>query len=198
MNEVVAIFAGIGLAAACGFRVFLPLFVASFAANTGMQADFLGGFNISEVLGQHHWLGSTPVTVALGVATALEVGSYYIPWLDNALDSIATPAAVLAGAFITGEMMPDFMGDGAWRFDGDDRWRGESGGVDRRARRLDPDGGLGGPAADRGRDLRADSDVFCHPHVHSLFQAPRGEEALGPGGAGTGDWRTAAAACGGY
>ena len=117
MNEIVAIFAGIGLAAACGFRVFVPLFVASLAANTGMEADIAGmGFNVQEILGENHWLGSMPVTIALGVATALEVGSYYIPWLDNALDSIATPAALAAGTFITGEMMPEFMGDGSFKW----------------------------------------------------------------------------------
>ena len=92
MNEIIAIFAGVGLAAACGFRVFVPLFIASLAANSGMSASFSGGgFDVKALLGEHHWLGSTPVTIALGVATVLEVGSYYIPWLDNALDSIATP-----------------------------------------------------------------------------------------------------------
>ena len=100
MNEIIALLAGIGLAAACGFRVFVPLFMASLAANTGIGAEFLGGgFDVAALLGQHHWLGSTPVTLALGVATVLEIGSYYIPWLDNTLDSIATPAAVLAEAW---------------------------------------------------------------------------------------------------
>ena len=47
MNEYMAIFAGVGLAAACGFRVFVPLFIASLAANTGMEVDFLGGFNVA-------------------------------------------------------------------------------------------------------------------------------------------------------
>ena len=117
MNEIIAIFAGIGLAAACGFRVFVPLFIASLAANSGMDAEFLGGgFNVEALLGEHHWLGSTPVTIALGVATVLEVGSYYIPWLDNALDSIATPAAVLAGTLISGELMPEVLDDSAMKW----------------------------------------------------------------------------------
>lgn len=116
MNEFMAIFAGVGLAAACGFRVFVPLFIASLAANTGMEVDFLGGFNVEEVLGEHHWLGSTPVTIMLGVATVVEVGSYYIPWLDNALDTIATPLAVAAGTVITGAMLPEFMGDGSFKW----------------------------------------------------------------------------------
>lgn len=116
MNEIMAIFAGIGLAAACGFRVFVPLFVASLAANTGMEVDFLGGFNVEELLGEHHWLGSKPVTIMLGVATVVEIGSYYVPWIDNALDTIATPLAVTAGAIITGTMLPEFVGDGSFKW----------------------------------------------------------------------------------
>ncbi len=116
MNEFLAIFAGVGLAAACGFRVFVPLFIASLVANTGMEVDFLGGFNVEALLGEHHWLGSTPVTVMLGVATAVEIGAYYIPWIDNALDTIATPLAVAAGTVITGTMLPEFMGDGSFKW----------------------------------------------------------------------------------
>ena len=113
MNEMMAVFAGVGLAAACGFRVFVPLFVASLAANTGMEAEFMGAFHLEQVLGEHHWLGSTPVTVMLGVATLVEIGSYYVPWIDNALDTVATPMAVGAGTLITGTMLPEFMGDGS-------------------------------------------------------------------------------------
>jgi hypothetical protein len=115
MNEIIAIFAGIGLAAACGFRVFVPLFIASLAANQGVDA--LGGMNFQDMLGaDFEWLGNDWVTMALGVATVLEIGSYYIPWLDNALDSIATPAAVVAGTFISGAMLPEFMGDDALKW----------------------------------------------------------------------------------
>ncbi|MFP4204207.1 MAG: DUF4126 domain-containing protein [Opitutales bacterium] len=112
MEEAMAVFAGIGLAAACGFRVFVPLFVASLAVNTGVEG--IAGVNFSELVdADYAWLGSTPVTVALGVATALEIGSYYIPWVDNALDTIATPAAVVAGSFMASAFMPEFMGEGA-------------------------------------------------------------------------------------
>ncbi|NBB78950.1 MAG: DUF4126 family protein [Verrucomicrobia bacterium] len=115
MNEIVAIFAGVGLAAACGFRVFVPLFIASLAANAGVEG--FGGMDFQALLGtDYEWLGSTPVTVALGVATVLEIGSYYIPWLDNALDAVATPAAVVAGTFISGAMLPEFMGDDAFKW----------------------------------------------------------------------------------
>lgn len=120
MNEFMAIFAGVGLAAACGFRVFVPLFIASLAANTGVEmdmlGDFLGSFNVEAVLGEHHWLGRTPVTIMLGVATAVEIGAYYVPWIDNALDTIATPLAMTAGTVITGTMLPEFMGDGSFKW----------------------------------------------------------------------------------
>lgn len=116
MNEFMAIFAGVGLAAACGFRVFVPLFIASLAANTGMEVDFLGGFNVSEILSENNWLGRTPVTIMLGVATVVEIGGYYVPWIDNALDTIATPLAVTAGTLIAGTMFPEFMGDGSFKW----------------------------------------------------------------------------------
>ncbi|ADE54861.1 DUF4126 domain-containing protein [Coraliomargarita akajimensis] len=115
MNEALAILVGIGLAAACGFRVFVPLFIASLAANTGI--DLFGGADFQGMVGEDTaWLGSTPVTIALGVATAVEIAAYYIPWVDNLLDSIATPAAVAAGTFISGILMPEFLGDGSLKW----------------------------------------------------------------------------------
>lgn len=81
---------GLGLAAACGFRVFLPLFLVSLANKTG----FLG------LAGSFDWLGTTPALITLGTATLLEIGGYYIPFIDNLLDSVATPAAILSGALV--------------------------------------------------------------------------------------------------
>lgn len=115
MNELLALFVGISLAAACGFRVFVPLFIASLATNGNVElfkeADLIG------MLGpEYDWLGSNPVTLALGIATILEIGSYYIPWLDNALDSVATPASIVAGTFIVSAAMPEMMGDGFFKW----------------------------------------------------------------------------------
>ena len=114
MNEIMAIFIGVGLAAACGFRVFVPLFITSLMASGNV--DLFGEVDVQAMLGDQDWLANPWVTLALGIATVLEVGSYYIPWLDNALDAVATPAAVVAGTFITGAMMPEMMGDGSLKW----------------------------------------------------------------------------------
>lgn len=89
---LLAICVGIGLAAATGFRVFLPLFGLS------LSAKFLG-FHLSPEL---TWLMSPVALMTLGVATFMEIGAYYIPWVDNILDTIATPAAAIAGTLAAG------------------------------------------------------------------------------------------------
>ena len=47
------------------------------------------------------WLALPSVCLTLGIATLCEIIAYYIPWVDNILDSIATPAAVVAGTVST-------------------------------------------------------------------------------------------------
>ena len=88
---------GVGLAAACGFRVFVPLLVASIAANTGHLT----------LVGRFQWIGSRPAMIAFAVATVLEILAYYVPWIDNLLDTIAGPAAVVAGILITASVVKD-------------------------------------------------------------------------------------------
>lgn len=88
---------GLGLAAACGFRVFVPLLVASLGArgdHVRLHEDFA-------------WLASTPALVVLIVATVAEVAAYYVPLLDNLLDTIATPAAAVAGAVVALSVLVD-------------------------------------------------------------------------------------------
>jgi hypothetical protein len=70
--------------------VFVPLLVASLAAQTG-YLTLAPGFE---------WVGTQPALYAFATATLLEVLAYYIPWLDNMLDAIATPAAVIAGMIV--------------------------------------------------------------------------------------------------
>ena len=93
---VTAICLGVCLSAACGLRVFLPFLIVSAAAKLGLL-DLRDGWQ---------WLGSWPAITAFSTATALEIGAYYVPWLDNVLDSIATPAAGLAGMLMTVAVMP--------------------------------------------------------------------------------------------
>lgn len=82
---------GVGLSAACGFRVFVPLLVMSIASLMGWFEPMKG----------FEWLAIPSVCVGLAVATVCEIGAYYIPWVDNALDTIATPAAMVAGTLTT-------------------------------------------------------------------------------------------------
>src|SRR3954447_18423505 len=51
------------------------------------------------------WIGSTPALLSFAVATVLEIAGYYIPWVDNLLDTVATPAAVVAGIVVTASAM---------------------------------------------------------------------------------------------
>ena len=88
---------GIGLSAACGFRVFVPLLIMSLAAHSG-YLTLAPGFQ---------WIGSPVALAAFSVATILEITGYYIPWLDHLLDALATPAAVVAGTIITASIVTD-------------------------------------------------------------------------------------------
>src|SRR4051795_13267087 len=97
MDMVLSLFIGLGLAAACGFRVFVPLLIMSLASRA--EVGHL-------VLNSHFaWIGSTPALLAFSVATVLEIAGYYIPWVDNLLDTVATPAAVVAGIVVTASAM---------------------------------------------------------------------------------------------
>ncbi len=89
-DTIISIFLGIGLAASVGFRVFLPLFALSLAA-------YLGVWELNE---SWQWIGSLAALIALGVATFVEIFAYFIPWVDNALDSVAVPLAAIAGTAV--------------------------------------------------------------------------------------------------
>jgi len=95
MDTVLSLLIGLGLSAACGFRVFVPLLVVSIASLTG-HLSLSSGFA---------WIGTYPALITFGAATILEVTAYYVPWLDNLLDSVATPAAVVAGTIVTASMI---------------------------------------------------------------------------------------------
>jgi hypothetical protein len=88
---------GIALAAATGFRVFLPMLVVSGAAYAGqLQLD-----------SNFAWLGSSSALTMLSVAAVAEVLAYYVPVIDNLLDALATPAALIAGTIVSAAVMSD-------------------------------------------------------------------------------------------
>lgn len=88
---------GIGLAAAAGFRVFLPLLVMSLASQAG-YLPLSEGFS---------WLSSPGALAMLTVAAIAEVLAYYLPGVDNILDTLATPSAIIAGIAISAAVMTD-------------------------------------------------------------------------------------------
>jgi len=89
-ETILSIFLGIGLAASVGFRVFVPLFALSLAAH----------FNLWELNDSWQWIGSLTAVVTLGVATIVEIFAYYIPLVDNLLDTVAVPLAAIAGTAV--------------------------------------------------------------------------------------------------
>lgn len=97
METFLALLVGIGLSAACGFRVFVPMLVVSAAAWAGWL-PLAPGFA---------WMGTLPALLAFAVATAVEVAAYYVPWVDNALDTVAGPAALVAGTVLTASVIAD-------------------------------------------------------------------------------------------
>ena len=92
-----SIMIGVALSATCGFRVFVPLL----AVNIGTRALHAAGQPLIELAGGFDWLSSDIALMVFLVATLFEIGGYYIPWIDNLLDTIASPASIVAGTVIT-------------------------------------------------------------------------------------------------
>ena len=101
MDFLLALSLGLVLAAASGFRVFLPPFLY------GLTIRFDYTPIDIPVQGASEWMSSDIGLVLLGSAMVLEILAYYVPWLDNLMDTIASPAAMLAG----GAMVYSTLGD---------------------------------------------------------------------------------------
>lgn len=95
MDTTLAIMLGVGLSAACGFRVFVPMLVMSIAARAG-YLELASGFE---------WIATWPALLAFGTATTIEILVSLIPGLQNILDAIAVPAAAVAGTIATAAMV---------------------------------------------------------------------------------------------
>jgi hypothetical protein len=104
METILSVALGLALAAACGFRVFVPFLVMSLANRAGYL----------ELSSSFAWVGSDGALWALGAATVLEIGGYYIPWVDHLLDMVASPVAVVAGVIATGAVITDI--DPFWKW----------------------------------------------------------------------------------
>ena len=97
MDIAIGICLGLGLAASCGFRVFVPLLISNIASLTGV-VNIGGGFE---------WMGSWPAFAIFLTATIVEIGAYYIPVLDNMLDTISVPLATIAGTLLSVTFITD-------------------------------------------------------------------------------------------
>lgn len=97
METVIGLIIGVGLAAATGFRVFVPMLGMSFAALFGYITPSSG----------FEWLGTWPALIAFSTALVIEVAAYYVPWIDSATDALMTPAAVVAGTILTASVVGD-------------------------------------------------------------------------------------------
>jgi hypothetical protein len=97
LEPLLGIPVGLALSTAAGLRVFVPLLLTGLAAR-------LGYLTLTPSM---RWIGSDAALVAFATATVLEVGAYYVPWLDNVLDAVGTPAAITAGVITTAAVTPE-------------------------------------------------------------------------------------------
>ncbi len=90
----------IALAATCGLRAFLPIFLAAVAHHLGLL-QLNEGFA---------WIASPATMVIFGLAVVLEVAADKVPALDHGLDSIGLALRPIAGAVVAaaalGELDP--------------------------------------------------------------------------------------------
>lgn len=90
-------FIGIGLAAATGFRVFMPMFAVSLAS-------YLGWIPLND---HFEWLAGLPTLITTGIAMTVEVLAYYIPYIDHLLDTVSVPLATVAGSLMFASQFAD-------------------------------------------------------------------------------------------
>lgn len=105
MGETILSFLlGIGLSAAVGFRVFVPMLLVSLASMAGWLT-LSPGFQ---------WMGTPVAALVFAVATLIELLGFLVPWVSNALDSIATPAATIAGVIMMAAVLTDMHPIARW------------------------------------------------------------------------------------
>ncbi|HEY5125618.1 MAG TPA: DUF4126 domain-containing protein [Ignavibacteria bacterium] len=93
----ISIILGICLASAAGFRIFIPLLLTNIASMTGYL----------KLANNYVWIGSVPALIIFSVAVIVELIGYYTPWVDNVLDGIASPLAIISGILLSGAVITD-------------------------------------------------------------------------------------------
>jgi hypothetical protein len=96
-STLLSLLIGLGLSASCGFRIFVPPFIISLAALSGHL----------ELSDNFAWMSTLPAVIALGTAVVMEIGAYYLPILDHFLDTVAAPAAVVAGTIVSASIFTE-------------------------------------------------------------------------------------------
>ncbi|NEQ95295.1 MAG: DUF4126 domain-containing protein [Cyanothece sp. SIO2G6] len=97
MEALLGLIIGVGLSAACGFRLVIPFLVMSVASLSGhltLAPDMA-------------WIGSYPALITFGVAAILEILVYFVPWVDDVMAAIAIPVSIIAGTMITASFVTD-------------------------------------------------------------------------------------------
>jgi len=103
-ETVFSVIIGIGLAASVGFRIFVPLLALSLASY----------YQIIPLNDNWEWIGSSTAILMLSIATVVEILAYFIPWLDNLLDTIAVPLAAVAGTAVMVATISDLSPTITW------------------------------------------------------------------------------------
>lgn len=104
LSYILSAFIGVGLSAATGFRVFLPVFAVSLASY----------FHWIPVHESFDWLSGLPALITTGIATVAEILAYYIPVVDNFLDTLSVPMATIAGSLLFASQFADLGTFSQW------------------------------------------------------------------------------------
>lgn len=97
MDTLLGLTIGIGLSAACGFRLIVPFVVMSISALSGhltLAPDMV-------------WIGTYPALIAFGIAAILEILVYFIPWVDDVMAALSIPVSIVAGTILTAAFVPE-------------------------------------------------------------------------------------------
>ena len=97
MEILLNVLIGVGLAATCGFRIFVPLLIMGIASVSGY-------LNLTDSFA---WIASYPALIVFSIATVLEIIAYFFPYVDNLLNMVSTPISVIAGIMVTAAVMTD-------------------------------------------------------------------------------------------